>query len=367
MIRIVICDDSKSDREMLARLITTDSDIEIVGIASSGEEVVEMVPREDPDVLTMDIHLPGRSGISVIDELMAVQPLPILVISDHAGHPEIAMEALASGAVEVCPKPELNAEEDFASAAEELTALIHIVSRVKVIRHLRGILTPPSDVARAPGSDSAAPRGLRTSFPPESSFLAAPDFDAEVIGIAASTGGPQALKQILAGLPAEFPRPIVVVQHIARGFTEGFAEWLASSIHLQVKLADDGEMMRGGIVYVAPEGRHMIVRNGRLALEGDEPVGGHCPSADVLFESMAEAYGKSVLGVILTGMGRDGAEGLRAIHDAGGTTWVQDEASSAVFGMPKAALDLGAVDAVIPLEALASTVLSKLRGVSPVG
>lgn len=369
MIRVVICEDSKPDREMLSRMIRTAADIEVVGIAGSGEEVVDMVPDIEPDVLTMDIHLPGRSGISVIDELMAVNPLPILVISDQAGRSEVAMEALASGAVDVSPKPELNALEDFEAAARELTALIRIVARAKVIRHLRGRLQSderPSPIAVS--QTMAEPIGpARSSVPPETSQTKTPTIEADVLAIAASTGGPQALREFLAGLPAEFSKPTLVVQHIAKGFTEGFAQWLSASIHLGVKLADDGEVIEGGIVYVAPEGRHMIVRNGRVGLEGTEPVGGHCPSADVMFESLASAYGKAVLAVILTGMGRDGAMGMRAIHDSGGTTWVQDEASCAVFGMPKAALDSGAVDAVIPLGAMAATVLSKMRGVSPVG
>lgn len=369
MIRVVICEDSKPDRELISRMIDTASDIEVVGIAGTGEEVVDMIPELEPDVLTMDIHLPGRSGISVIDELMAVNPVPILVISDQAGHSEVTMEALASGAVDVSPKPELNAVEDFEAAAKELTSLIRTVARAKVIRHLRGRLQTGKrhwTVDATPAS--IEPQGnAYSTFKPEEGKFTFPSIEAEVLAIAASTGGPQALREFLAGLPADFAKPTLVVQHIAKGFTEGFAQWLSASIHLEVKLADDGEVIEGGIVYVAPEGRHMLVRNGRIALEGDEPVGGHCPSADVLFQSLALAYGEAVLAVILTGMGRDGASGMRAIHESGGTTWVQDEASCAVFGMPKAALDSGVVDAVIPLGAMAETVLSKLRGVSPVG
>lgn len=355
-------------------------DIEVVGLAESGEEVLDLVERLEPDVLTMDINLPGRSGISIIDELMADHPLPILVISDLGDQSEVAIEALGCGAVEVTTKPEMRDEADFEIAAKEIAQLIRIVAKAKVIRHLRGRLgsleekqkssaISPGDSAPvgarggAPATISAARNSLdllRTSLPPAPTHGQA----VELIAIAASTGGPQALEEILSGLPDEYGVPIVIVQHIATGFTAGLTEWLSGSVKLDVKLAEDGEEMKPGSVLIAPEGRHMKVRNGRVALEGSNPVGGHCPSADVLFESVAAAYGESAVAVILTGMGRDGAVGLKAVHDAGGVTLVQDEASCAVFGMPKAAIDIGAAGRSLPPADIARALA---RGADRVG
>lgn len=376
MIRVVICDDARSDREVLSRMIQTADDIAVVGTAESGDEVLNLLSTLEPDVLTMDINLPGRSGLEVIDEVMAVHPLPVLVISDQADRSEIAMEALAGGAVEVHLKPTLNREEDFDRAAVELTALLRVVARAKVIRHLRGHTAPESEeIANVSAGDRASippAAGERASIPPSAGDRASippvRSRAAEIVVVAASTGGPQALREIMSKLGPDISVPIIVVQHIASGFTEGLADWLSGAVQLSVKLADDGEELTGGVIYVAPEERHMKVRSGRAALEGSDPVGGHCPSADVLFESVAEAYGERALAVILTGMGRDGAAGLKAIRDAGGTTLVQDEASCAVFGMPKAALDLGAADTVVPLGDIATEISDRtVRGVKSFG
>ncbi len=357
-VRVLICEDSKTDREILLRLLLRNEDIEVVAVADKGEDVLPYIERLEPRLVTLDLNLPGRSGIEVIEEIMAKHPLPILVISGQADDSKIAMEALAAGAVEVMSKPRIESEADFESQSLHLAELVRTLSRVKVIRHVRGKLAP-----RRTGLGDRVPEvDFGTDKARLSSIEIGTSAPKKIVGLAASTGGPQALKAVLSEFGGDFPAPVLVVQHIAKGFTAGFVEWLSGGAGLEVKLAEDGEPLRDGVVYVGPENSHILVRKGRIALEPPEPGDKHCPSADKLFASMAEDVGNRAVCVILTGMGNDGAAGASVARAKGATVIVQDESSSIVFGMPKAAVDAGAAGAVVPLDRLAAEVIRAVQG-----
>jgi two-component system chemotaxis response regulator CheB len=347
-VRVLVCEDSKTDREILLRLLVHDPDIDVVAIADRGEDVLPYVERLAPDLITLDINLPGKSGIEVIDEIMAKHPIPILVISGQADDSKVAIEALAAGAVEVISKPQINSEADFEYQAARLAELVGTLSKVKVIRHLR---------AKLPSAETGRDKDKR---PGPSIEITAPA-PKMIVGLAASTGGPQALRTVLSEIGSDLAAPVLVVQHIAKGFTASFVEWLSAVTGAPAKLAEDGESLRNGVVYVGPEEYHMIVRGGRIALEAPEPNDKHCPSADRLFASMAEEVGSGAVCVILTGMGNDGAVGAAAAQHRGGRVIVQDESSSVVFGMPKAAVDAGVATTVAPLDKVAASIVQTVK------
>ncbi len=266
--------------------------------------------------------MPDADGFSGIARIMAETPTPILVLTANREE-AVGFRALSLGALDILEKPQ--ATTDLDEYGRLLRSRLRLLAGVKVIRHVRGLRERVASVPRV---------AVRP----------------ELVVIGASLGGPRALATLLRALPAAFPVPIAIVQHIADGFTEGLASWLATESRLDVHEARDGELLVPGHVVLAPTGCHLLVGDGFVRLSDGPPVDTFQPSVTPLFLSAARAYGRRVCGVILTGMGRDGAEGLKAIKDAGGPTLAQDEATSAVFGMPRAAIELGAVDRVLPLE-----------------
>lgn len=320
--RVLVADDSDLFREVLSRVITADPAFEVVATAADGNEAARLAHALRPDVITMDINMPDADGFSGIARIMAEAPTPILVLT---ATPEetVGFRALSLGALDILEKPQ--AEVDLDTYGATLRSRLRLLAGVRVIRHLRGL--------RAQRPRASRPTGR-----------------ADVVMVGASLGGPRALAAMLRVLPAGFAAPILVVQHIADGFTEGLASWLDQESGLTVRTARDGEALGPGLVLVAPTGRHLVVERGRARLSDAPAVDSFKPSVTPLFLSAAQVYGARACGVILTGMGRDGAEGLRAIKRAGGSTIAQDEASSAVFGMPRAAIEAGAVDRVLPLE-----------------
>jgi two-component system chemotaxis response regulator CheB len=321
-IRVLVADDSELFRELLVKVIAADPGFDVVAIAADGNAAAALARSVRPDVITMDLNMPDADGFSGIARIMAETPTPILVLTANREE-AVGFRALSLGALDILEKPQ--ATTDLDEYGQLLRSRLRLLAGVKVIRHLRGLRE------RRAVPERAAPRP-------------------EVVVVGASLGGPRALATLLRGLPATFPVPIAVVQHIADGFTEGLASWLASESHLQVIEARDGERLRAGRVVVAPTGRHLLVADGVARLSDAPPVDTFKPSVTPLFLSAARVYGARACGVILTGMGRDGAEGLKAIHQAGGPTLAQDEATSAVFGMPRAAIELGAVDRVLPID-----------------
>lgn len=331
--RVVVCEDSRTYAAVLSRALRHDGDLEVVGVFASAEEVVAALPRLKADLLTVDLDLPGMSGLEVIEHVMSVSPMPILVLSAHVGV-DGAAALLAAGALDAVQKQDLDVLDPAGPGATALRRRVRILAGAQVIKHPRAYL-------RAPLSGRSLSRS------------------AAAIGVIASTGGPPALSTLLSGLPARYPVPLLVVQHIAHGFTEGLATWLDQTVPLPVRLAVDGQRLAPG-VWVAPEGTHLTVGAGsRLVLDRRTLAGPHRPSGDVLLTSMAELFGRNAAGVVLTGMGRDGALGIGRIARAGGLTIAQDQATSAVYGMPRAALEAGA-EVVLPLERIA-TRLATLR------
>jgi two-component system chemotaxis response regulator CheB len=329
--RVLVCDESRGYGESLARFLGMGGDLEVVGICASGEEAVDALTRLAPDLVTIDLDLPGMGSTRAIEAIMRARPVPIVIVGEGAGRgSERTADGLAAGALEALPKALLRVDEPDAPAAVALRHRLRRLAR-------NGVNGPPSPPAR---EERAARAGVR------------------VIGICASAGGPAALEVVLAGLPGDFPLPVLVVQHITNGFMEGLVRRLDQISALPVRIASDGQIAGPGM-WFPPDNTHLLLEPRlRLRLDGETVVGSHRPSGDVLLESLASAAGPSAVGVVLTGMGRDGARGVDAIVRAGGTVIAQDEHSSAVFGMPRAAAEAGA-ERVLPLARIA-TALAQL-------
>ena len=331
-LRVLICEDSGTYATALTRVLEHDGDITVVAVCSTAEETLSALPRTSPDIVTMDVALPGMGGIEAVGEIMSSRPLPILVLSGQVGPGTGgAAAALAAGALDVLAKDDLDLLDPAGSAGAALRYRIKVLGRARVIRHLS---------ARLGGVPGRPVPGRRAS----------------VIGICASVGGPQVLVRLLAALPADFPVPILAVQHIAAGFTDGLVHWLDQTVEVPVGIAVPGAPPCAG-VWFAPEGAHLtLAASGRLALDRNTVAGHHRPSGDVLLTSIAAASGRAGVAVVLTGMGSDGAAGAAAVLRQGGLAIAQDEQSSAVFGMPKSAIDLG-VTVVLPPEKIAARLL----------
>ena len=328
MIRVLVAEDSAVTREYLVYLLGEDPALEVVGTARDGLEAVERAESLKPDVILMDVHMPRLSGYEATRRIMQRTPLPIVMVSASIAPDEVAMTfaALEAGALTVVAKPLGPDHPQQAETARKLLETVRLMAEVKVVR-------------RWPR------RELPAAAPPP---LAKADRKVRVIAIGASTGGPPVVAEILKGLPPDLGAPILLVQHIAPGFTAGLAEWLGQVTRLAVKVAAANEPAGPGAVHVAPEGVQMgITAQGRIHLVDAPGEDGFRPSASYLFRSVAEAYGQSALGVLLTGMGRDGATGLRRLRDGGAATIAQDEETSAVFGMPQEAIRLGAAEYVL--------------------
>ncbi len=345
MIRVLVAEDSATARALLVSVLSAEPDIVVVGEARTGTEAVEMAERLKPDLVTMDVQMPELGGLEATKQIMTRSPRPILVVSSAAGSDvEMSLEATRSGALMVIAKPQGVQSPLYESDRRQLVSMVRALAHVKVVRR-HGT---PASVRTVEGQTPSGPWFLPST-------RLAPTDSLEVLAIAASTGGPAALRAILSALPANFPLPILVVQHIARGFTAGLAHWLSGDSRLVVKLAELSEVLRPGAVYIAPDDRHLGVRRDpsgvlRVQLDNAPPVGTFRPSASYLFQSCAENVGRGVLALILTGMGDDGVAGLRHVRKASGRILAQDEASSVIFGMPREAQRAGVVDQVVALD-----------------
>lgn len=351
MIRVVVAEDSRAARELLVAILERDPAIRVVGEAADGAQAVALAERLRPDLVTMDITMPVMDGFEATREIMTRVPTPILIVSSAAVRDDVALSLQATrlGALMVIPKPEGPASPRFERDAAELVAMARAMAGVKVVRRWA---VPPG---RAPAAPGAAPAPL----PARRDGGGA----SRVLAIVSSTGGPAALQQLLGDLPADFSWPVLVVQHIAHGFTAPLAQWLDGAVALRVKVAEAGERLAAGTVYVAPDDRHLGVhRDGTALLSGADAVRGFRPSGSYLFESVAEVFGAAAVGVILTGMGDDGVAGLRALHAAGALVLAQDEGSSVVYGMPREAVRAGVVSEVLPVDRIGGRVAAVARG-----
>jgi len=337
-IRLVVVDDSPAVRDILRAMIEVDEGIRIVGEAGTGAEAVAMAFSRNPDVILMDVRMPEMDGIEATARIMAFRPTPIVVFSSHTGTAEAreSIDILAAGALDVMAKPDLGSEAALEACSRELRRKIRIASGVAVVRHIR-----PSFRNRT--GEEASPAGLGRQR-------------VCMMGVGASTGGPGALRELFSNLPASFGMPILVVQHITPGFAEGLAEWLRQYTPLPVRIAKARDRAVPGTILLAPEGRQMEIEpDGTVRAVSKTPHNVYLPSADTMFSSLALSFGADTVGVLLTGMGDDGAEGLLRIRQAGGMTFAQNEESCVVFGMPAAAIQRGAAAEVLDPASIAKS------------
>ena len=337
-VRVMIVEDSLVVRRLLAHIVSRDPRLTLAAAVASAEEALQELPRVRPDVISMDIRLPGMDGLEATRRIMSEQPTPIVVIADSVRDAafEISMNALRAGALSVVEKPVGIATGGHEQIAETICTQLYIMSQVPVIRR------------RSTGS-YAPPRPLTGTV----ALAQQPPAQPAVLAIAASTGGPPALAQVLGALPTTCPVPVLLVQHMGAAFMEGFAAWLDGLVPMPVALAQDGEAARPGRVYVAPGDRHLtLTPAGTLRLGLERPLASQRPSATLLFRSVAEVAGERAVGVLLTGMGEDGATGLTEMRRVGGYTLTEAESTAVVYGMPAAAVRLGGSSLSLPLPAI---------------
>ena len=344
-IRVLLAEDSLTVRKHLLEILESDPDIEVIGEAEDGKQVIALCRDLRPDVITMDMMMPVMSGLAATEYIMAHHPTPILIVSSSTNRGELfkTYEALAAGAIDVIEKPD-GGDEDEAWIRHFLSS-VKIASRIRVITHPRARL------------------GLARPRPDQVSSRTEPQtrhHSRELIALGASTGGPGALVDVLRALPRTMTLPILFVLHISEPFGLSFADWLDGQVDRSVAYAAEGEPVTAaaGRVLMAPPGVHMIVRDGRVRLIDAAERHSCRPSVDVLFESVAQNYGPAAIAALLTGMGRDGAAGLLEIRRAGGATIAQDEASSIVYGMPREARLIGAAERILPLGEIGPALVS---------
>lgn len=339
MIKILIADDSILTRMVIKDLLSRHREIRVVGEVSDGRQAVAETCRLRPDLVIMDVMMPVMDGLEATVEIMACCPTPILVLSANVDPRDSrsAFNAIQHGALDVMEKPQGVVTEAFGEIASQLVQKVKFLARVRVMHHFR------------------RPRQALAATPP-------PEGPRDILVIGASTGGPKAVLRLMKELPPDSRARVLIVQHIARGFAPGFAEWLNRESPFVVRLAGDGDVLEEGVALVAPNSVHMEVHGDRVALTAAPPVNSCRPSVDVLFQSLARSeLAARAVAVLLTGMGRDGAEGMAALKQGGSYNIAQDEASSAVFGMPRAAIDLGGVHQTLPLRDIPAAVLGLLQ------
>lgn len=348
MIRVLVVDDSSFMRSAITRTLTASGQFEVVGQAKDGRDAVARVAELAPDVVSMDFNMPTMNGVDAVRAIMSATPTPIVMFSAHTREgAEETLDALAAGAVDFVTKPAGEVSADLSKIQAELCGKLAAAARVRPTKP-----RPP-----APRATTARPRDVGKTPPPPSSrgASAPPGALARLCVVAISTGGPAALTRLLPDLPADTRFAIVVVQHMPAHFTRALAERLDAICALSVREAEAGDRPRPGVVLVAPGDRHLEFDASGAVQLGDGPLVHGCrPAADVAMLSAARVYRQRTIGVVMTGMGKDGAAGALAIRRAEGRTFAQDEASSAIFGMPKAAIDAGAIEEVLPLDAIAS-------------
>jgi two-component system chemotaxis response regulator CheB len=341
MIKVLIVDDSMTAQVLLKQILTADAGIEIIGSAKNGLEALEFVKHKQPDIITMDLHMPVMDGLEATRLIMESKPVPIIIVSNswHRANKADAFDYLEAGAVAALEKPRQPTDSNFDELCKELVSTIKIMSEIKVVKRF-----PPRGVKRVfKRADTQHPR-LR------------------IVVIGASTGGPPVLKMILSALPADFPLPILVVQHITRGFLTGLADYLDASSALTVSIGKQGQEVLPGHVYLAPDEFEMgVTRTLRIHLSNQKLEHGPCPSVAYLFRAAVLNFGRQAIGVILSGMGKDGAEELAMLKNNGAVTIAQNEESCVVFGMPGAAVKLNGATYILPPEKIAPAIERAVR------
>ena len=348
VVKVLIVDDSKVARLLLAHILESDPQIRVIGAVADGQAAVDFVEHQTPDAILMDIQMPRMDGFEATRRIMETRPVPIIVCSAAVNPESVAsmFRVMEVGAVACVEKPVGRGHPEFAEVAAKLRQTVKLMSEVKVVRRWA---RPRSGHVRAATLGVAEPNRAGERI--------------KIVGIGASTGGPQVLQEILAGLSREFPVPILIVQHISRGFLPGLAEWLQQTSAFQVHIGASGVHPLAGHVYLAPDDFHMGVNlMGQLRLQSDPPENNLRPSVSYLFRSLAQTFGSAALGVLLSGMGKDGAAELKLMKDQGAVTIAQDRESSVVFGMPGEAVKLGAAAQVLPAAKIAAAIAAAVKG-----
>jgi two-component system chemotaxis response regulator CheB len=352
MVRVLIVEDSPVVRDFLEYMLSADPGIHVIGTAPDGEAALDAVRRQKPDVITMDIHMPRMNGLEATRKIMETHPTPIVIVSSSVVADEVAttFRAIEAGALAAVPRPQGLGHQEHEATVQELIQTVKLMSEVKVVRrwprHRSGSRVPAAQQAKVPSASRAI----------------------QAVAIGASTGGPLVLQTLLSGLPHDFPIPVLIVQHMARGFIQGFADWLTQSAGFPVHVAVADESLLPGHAYVAPDGVHMQVgMSRRIVLSHDAPKNGLRPAVSCLFQSVARVFGRYAAGVLLTGMGKDGAEELKLLRDQGAITLVQDRDSAVVYGMPGEAIKLDAATYVLPPERMAARLVGLVnkKGTAP--
>ncbi|MDY0191750.1 MAG: chemotaxis-specific protein-glutamate methyltransferase CheB [Desulfuromonas sp.] len=333
MIKALIVEDSPVERELLTYLLNSDPQIEVIGVANNGEEALGLAEHLKPDVITMDIHMPYLNGYETTLRIMQTNPVPIIIVSGSfiANDMDKTFMAVEAGALAIVKKPNGIGHSDHVADANELLRTVKIMSEVKVVK-------------RWPKTQAAAAVSVPVMLP-----LTRKKTPIRLVAIGASTGGPAVLHEIFAALPKNFAVPIMAVQHMSRGFIDGFVKWLAESTGLPVHVATHGELLMPGHIYFAPDDKHMLAgKDFCIHLSNALPENGLRPAVSALFRSVEESYGMHAAAVLLTGMGKDGADELKKMRQSGALTIVQDRETSVVYGMPGAALVLDAAECILP-------------------
>jgi two-component system, chemotaxis family, protein-glutamate methylesterase/glutaminase len=352
-IKVLVVDDSSLVRKIIIDLLESDPQIKVIGTAETGEAAVTMASKLDPDVITMDIEMPVLDGLTALKRIIATNPKPVIMMSVFTQHgADETFKALEYGAVDFIPKPSSMLSPTVNEIGEQLRTKVKSVYQSKV--------SSGDAIAREKAAQAITAAAKKPGKKPNRAFERN-SFSSHVVGIGTSTGGPAALMQVFSSLPENFPSSILVVQHMPEGFTRAFAERLDQLSHLRVKEAEDMDPVMPGSAFVAPGNSHISLeeKNNRrfVRVFKGEKVSGHRPSIDVLFHSMAATAGKDSVAVIMTGMGRDGAEGIARVRERGGRTIAQDEATSIVYGMNRVAVEKGAVNDIVPLSEISKKIV----------
>ncbi|MBC8017825.1 MAG: chemotaxis-specific protein-glutamate methyltransferase CheB [Verrucomicrobia bacterium] len=345
MIRVLIVDDSASMRMILKQIFSDDPELEVVGSACDGIEAIDAVARLSPDVVSMDIQMPRMDGLEATRRIMETKPTPIVILSGNLDAQEVAssFRAMEAGALVALPKPRGVAHSEHNADVANLVRVVKLMAEVKVVkRWRRSVKSRPQPLWQAAGEPTQG--------------------NHQVVAIGASTGGPVVINSILSGLPPGFSLPVLIVQHMTPGFIQGFADWLNITSRLPVHVASQGELVLPGHAYIAPNGFQMLAKHGgRIALTRSAPENGQCPSVSALFRSVAAVYGGKAVGIILTGMGNDGARELKLMKDRGAVTIAQDRESSVIFGMPGEAVNLDAACYVLTPDKIVDYLIANSR------